>query len=90
MQHVYNKNELDAQKERHMNTREAFDERIMKLIRMYYDPDLQQMDDIIRERLKEVLYLAEDIGLLSWEEYETCLDTILFMGLDVGMEDRQW
>ena len=67
-----------------------FDHRVMKLVKTYYDPRFLFMQEETRARLKEVMYLAEDLGIIDFEEYEIILGIISFMGSDIPMEDRTW
>lgn len=68
----------------------VFDERMMKLIAMFYDPLLQQMESEIRERMKEILYLAVDAQLIDWTVYDNCLETVCLMGTGVPMDERDY
>lgn len=77
-------------------TRYAFDQRIMYLIRSFYDPDDYDSDLLewkkhdSKQRIKEALYLAEDIGLIDFKDYDICLAIVAYMGTDIPMEDRTW
>lgn len=66
------------------------DARIMTLLKTYYDPEFLFMQGECRARLKEVLYVAEDLGAVTFEEYQTIIGIIAFMGTDIPMEDRTW
>lgn len=71
-------------------TRYAFDQRIMYLIRSFYDPEFMELKHDSKQRIKEALYLAEDIGLIDFKDYDTCLGIIAYMGTDMTMEERTW
>lgn len=70
------------------------DHRMMLLIELFYEASesylLHDRAPEIRERMKEVLYIAEELELLTWEQYDKCLDIVLFIGQPISMEDRQW
>lgn len=66
------------------------DARIMSLMKTYHDPEFLFMHEECRARMKEVLYIAEDLGAVSFEDYQTITGIIAFMGTDIPMEDRTW
>lgn len=66
------------------------DARIMTLLKTYYDPEFLFMHEECRARMKEVLYIAEDLGAVTFEEYQTIIGIIALMGTDIPMEDRTW
>lgn len=77
----------------------AFNQRVKFLIEQFYDPrwsDIypdfvwRSMQGECIQRLKEVLYLAEDIGLIDFKDYDTCLGIITYMGTNADMEERLW
>ncbi len=66
------------------------DERILILIENYYDPHYCNHRHDCIERIREVLYIAEDLGMICYDDYDRCLGIITYMGTDADMEDRLW
>lgn len=66
------------------------DARIMMLVSNYYDPAYVNHRQHCIERIKEVVYLAEDMDLISYDDYTVIINIICFMGTDEDMEGRQW
>ena len=66
------------------------DDRIMTLIQNYYSPAYVNHRQHCIERIKEVAYLAEDMGLISYDDYLVIINIICYMGTAEDMEGRQW
>ena len=67
---------------------EALNERIILNIQCYYDSVNERRQSRWQGRILEDLSLAEEAGILSYDDWSTCMGVIFYMGTDFDMEDR--
>ena len=70
------------------NLEAALNERIINNIQAYYDALTERRQSRWQGRILEDLSLAEEAGILSYDDWGTCMGVIFYMGTDFDMEDR--
>ena len=67
---------------------EALNERIILNIQCYYDAVNERRQSRWQGRILEDLWIAEKAGILSYDDWSTCMGVVFYMGTDFDMEDR--
>lgn len=70
------------------NLEAALNEHIINNIQSYYDSVAERRQSRWQGRILEDLSLAEEAGILSYDDWSTCMGVIFYMGTDFDMEDR--
>ena len=70
------------------NLETALNKRIIDNIQSYYDSVTERRQSRWQGRILEDLSLAEEAGILSYDDWSACVGVIFYMGTDFDMEDR--
>lgn len=70
------------------NLETALNKRIIDNIQSYYDSVTERRQSRWQGRILEDLSLAEEAGILSYDDWSTCMGVVFYMGTDFDMEDR--
>lgn len=70
------------------NLEAALNERIIINIQYYYATVNEQRQARWQGRILEDLWVAEKAGILSFDDWSTCMGVVFYMGTDFDMEER--
>lgn len=70
------------------NIEKALNEHIISNINYFYQAVTEKRKSRWQGRILEDLSLAEEAGILSYDDWSTCMAVIFYMGTDFDMEDR--
>ena len=70
------------------NLETALNKRIIDSIQSYYNSVTERRQSRWQGRILEDLSLAEEAGILSYDDWSTCMGVVFYMGTDFDMEDR--